>query len=53
MAERDAPRRRAEALGEPIAAIVAELVEDAVRLVRSLVAAPFRIARALLAPRLA
>jgi hypothetical protein len=53
MAERDAARRRAEALGEPIAAIVAELVEDAVRLVRSLVAAPFRIARALLAPRLA
>jgi hypothetical protein len=51
MAERDAALRRARALGEPIAAIVAELVEDAVRLVRSLATAPFRIARALLLPR--
>lgn len=50
MAEIDGAERRAEALGEPISAILAELVEDAVRLVRTLVAAPFRIAQALRHP---
>ncbi|HEY6004041.1 MAG TPA: translation initiation factor IF-2 [Anaeromyxobacter sp.] len=51
MAERDEALRRARKLSEPIAAIVAELVEDSFRLVRSLATAPFRIARALLVPR--
>ncbi len=53
MAEVDAAVHRAEEIGTPVAAIVAELVEDAVRLLRSLVAAPFRIARALRQPRIA
>jgi hypothetical protein len=47
MAERDSAIRRAEAIGTPIAAILAELVADAVKLARSLVAAPFRIVQAL------
>ncbi len=53
MAEVDAAVRRAEELGTPVAAILAELVENTVRLVRSLVAAPFRIVQALRHPRLA
>ncbi len=47
MAEVDAARRRAEEIGEPISAILAELVQDALRLARTLAAAPFRIALAL------
>jgi hypothetical protein len=51
MAQRDAALRRAEALGEPVGAILAELVQNALRLVRSLATAPFRIARAFMVPR--
>lgn len=47
MAEVDAAQRRAEELGEPVAAIVAELIADALKLGRSVAAAPFRIAVAL------
>lgn len=47
MAERDSALRRAERIGTPVTAILAELVEDAIRLARSLVAAPFRIFQAL------
>ncbi len=47
MAERDSALRRAEEIGTPVAAILAELVENTVRLARSLVAAPFRIIQAL------
>lgn len=47
MAERDSAVRRAEAIGTPVMVILAELVQDAVRLTRSLVAAPFRIIQAL------
>lgn len=43
MSEIDAALRRADDVGEPVSAILAELVQDAARLVRSLVAAPFRI----------
>src|SRR5512138_2547932 len=50
MAEVDDARHRAEALGIPISAVVAELVQDAARLVRTLVLAPFRIAYALRRP---
>jgi hypothetical protein len=50
MAEIDAATHRADEVGTPIAAILAELVEDAVRLARTLVAAPFRIAAALRRP---
>lgn len=50
MAEIDDAERRAEAIGEPLAAILAELVEDTVRLARTLLAAPFRIAQALRRP---
>src|SRR5512134_815606 len=50
MAEIDDAERRAVEPGEPVAAILAELVEDAVRLVRTLVASPFRIAAALRRP---
>lgn len=53
MAEIDAAERRAEEVGTPVAAILAELVEDAVRLARTLAAAPFRIAAALRRPRTA
>jgi hypothetical protein len=48
MAEVDDARRVADELGTPLAAVVAELVQDAVRLVRSLALAPFRIGQALL-----
>jgi hypothetical protein len=51
MAEVAAARRRVEEIPTPVAAILAELVQDAVRLARTLVAAPFRIARALARPR--
>src|SRR5512147_3070990 len=44
----DAALRRADEVGEPVSAILAELVQDAARLARSLVTAPFCIA---LAPR--
>lgn len=47
MAEVDAAQRRAQELGEPVSAIVAELIADAVKLGRSLAVAPFRIAAAL------
>jgi hypothetical protein len=51
MAEVDAAIHRAEDVGVPVSAILAELVEDTLRLVRTLVAAPFRIAQALRRPR--
>jgi hypothetical protein len=47
MAEIDAAQRRADRLGLPIEAVLAELAEDFVRLVRSLALAPLRIAVAL------
>jgi hypothetical protein len=47
MAERDSATRRAEEIGIPLAAIIAELIENTVRLARSLMAAPFRILGAL------
>jgi hypothetical protein len=47
MAERDSALRRADEIGTPLAALLAELVENSVRLLRSLVAAPIRIAQAL------
>lgn len=50
MAEVADAEQRAEEIGEPVSAILAELVEDALRLVRTLVAAPFRIANALRRP---
>ncbi|HYG70484.1 MAG TPA: translation initiation factor IF-2 [Anaeromyxobacteraceae bacterium] len=46
MAEIDAAERRAAELGEPVSAIVAELIADALKLGRALAAAPFRIAAA-------
>lgn len=53
MAEIDAAERRAEEIGTPVAAILAELAADAVRLARSLALAPFRIVTALRRPRMA
>jgi hypothetical protein len=46
MAEIDAAERRADELGVPVSAILAELVQDVVKLTRTLVTAPFRIAQA-------
>jgi hypothetical protein len=51
MAEIDAATHRAEEIGVPVSAILAELVQDTVRLARTLGAAPFRIAHALRRPR--
>lgn len=51
MAEIDSARRVAEALPVPVTAILAELVQDSLRLARTLWAAPFRIAQALRRPR--
>jgi hypothetical protein len=51
MAEMDGARRRAEAIAEPIEAVVAQLVQDAVRLTRTLALAPFRLAAAWRRPR--
>jgi hypothetical protein len=53
MAEIDAAQRRADELGTPVSAILAELVQDSVDLGRSLVSAPFRIVAALRRPRTA
>jgi hypothetical protein len=50
MAEVDAAERRARAVRVPVSAILAEVVQDAFRLARSLFAAPFRIAQALRRP---
>jgi hypothetical protein len=47
MAEIEAAERRAEELGEPISAILAELLADALTLGRALAVAPFRIAAAI------
>lgn len=47
MAERDAALRRSEEIGTPIAAVIAELIDNTVRLARSLLVAPFRIMAAL------
>lgn len=46
MAEIDAATRNAEEIGTPVSAILAELVQDAAKLARSLVLAPFRIVQA-------
>ncbi len=53
MAEVDSAEQRARELGVPISAILAELVQDSLRLVRTLWLAPFRIAQALRRPRTA
>lgn len=47
MAEIDSALRRADAVGQPISAVLAGLVQDATRLVQSLLLAPIRIALAL------
>jgi hypothetical protein len=47
MAEVEAAQRRAEELGEPISAVFAELIADALKLGRTLATAPFRIAAAM------
>jgi hypothetical protein len=46
MAEIAGARQRAEAISEPIEAVLAQLVQDTVRLGRTLVLAPFRLAAA-------
>ena len=50
MAEVDDARHRAEEAEVPVSAILAELIQDATRLARTLLAAPFRIAHALRRP---
>jgi hypothetical protein len=47
MAEIQAAERRAKELGEPISAILAELIANALTLGRAVATAPFRIAVAL------
>lgn len=51
LAEVDRAVRIAEDTPVPVSAVLAELVQDTVRLARSLAAAPFRIAQALRRPR--
>ncbi len=51
MAEISAAERRATEIEVPVSAILAELVQDALRLARTLVLAPFRIAQAIRRPR--
>jgi hypothetical protein len=48
MVEVDHANHVAEELGTPVSAILAELVQDSLRLARTLATAPFRIAQALL-----
>ncbi len=48
MAEVDHANHVAEELGTPVSAIIAELVQDSVKLARTFAIAPFRIAQALL-----
>ncbi len=50
MAELDAAERRADALEEPVLAILARLAQDSYLLARTLATAPFRLASALLRP---
>ncbi len=47
MAEIDRAHRVAEELGTPLSAILADLVQDAAKLARTLALAPFRVALAL------
>jgi len=47
MAEIDSATRTADALGTPVSAIVAELVQDTAKLATTLLFAPFRLAQAL------
>jgi hypothetical protein len=51
MAEIDSAERTVQELGTPVSAILAELVQDSLRLARTLVYAPFRIAQAMRRPR--
>ncbi|BDG06612.1 translation initiation factor IF-2 [Anaeromyxobacter oryzae] len=51
MAEIDSAEHRAREIGVPVSAILAELVQDSLRLARTLLYAPFRIAQALRRPR--
>jgi hypothetical protein len=51
MAEVDGARRVAEQTPVPVSAILAELVQDSLRLARTLWLAPFRIAQAMRRPR--
>jgi hypothetical protein len=46
LAEIDAAQRRADRLGMPVEAVLAGLIEDFARLMRSLALAPLRIAQA-------
>jgi hypothetical protein len=46
MAEIDSARRRAEEVGEPVSAVLAELVQEVVRVAWTLASAPFRIVAA-------
>jgi hypothetical protein len=47
MAEVDSAKRVAEELGMPVSAILAELVQDSLRLARTLSLTPLRLAQAL------
>lgn len=51
MAEVDGARRIAEQTPVPVSAILAELIQDSLRLARTLWLAPFRIAHAIRRPR--
>ena len=51
MAELHAAAQRAEALGEPLTDLVMALVQDSLRLARTLATAPLRIGLAVLRPR--
>jgi hypothetical protein len=48
LVEVDAATRRAEEIGVPISAVMAELVDDAVKLARTLLMAPLRLTVALI-----
>lgn len=50
MAEIASAEQRSEEIGEPVSAILAELVSDVLHLARTLAGAPFRIANALRRP---
>jgi hypothetical protein len=51
MAEVDAAERTAETVGVPVIALLADVVQSAVRIGGVLVRAPFSLARALLGPQ--
>ncbi|HEY6101422.1 MAG TPA: translation initiation factor IF-2 [Anaeromyxobacter sp.] len=53
MAEAESAARREEAVARPVAEILAELIENTVRLVRTIAGAPLRIVLAIRQPRTA